>query len=72
MYVRGKTSDDLRKKGLDICLAYTFFHGSPEPLRSEIDNLLGAASFALDHGYYRYVERFAHNLYLVSFSHSEG
>jgi tetratricopeptide (TPR) repeat protein len=70
-YVRGQTGDDLRKKALDICLAYTFFHAEPGPLtyeslRSEIDNLLGAASFALDHGYYHYVERFADNLYIVS------
>lgn len=70
-YTRGRTGDDLRKKALDICLAYTFFHGSPGPLtyesvRSEIDNLLGAASFALDHGYYHHVERFATNLYVVS------
>lgn len=70
-YVRGQTGDDLRKKVLDICLAYTFFHGDPGPLtfealRSEMDNLLGAASFALDHGYYHHVERFAVNLYIVS------
>ncbi len=77
-YVRAQTTDAQRKNALDVCLAYTFFHSERGPetytaLRSERDNLLGAATFAISHGHYHYVERFATNLFVVSrFFEAEG
>jgi len=77
-YVRAQTRDEERKKALDICLAFTFFHREPGPatyqaLRAERENLLGAATFALSQGSYRHVERFAINLFVVSrFFDAEG
>jgi tetratricopeptide (TPR) repeat protein len=77
-YVRAQTRDEERKKALDICLAFTFFHGEPGPatyraLRADRENLLGAATFALSQGRYWHVERFAINLFVVSgFFEAEG
>lgn len=77
-YVCAQTRDEERKKALDICLAFTFFHGEPGPatyraLRAERENLLGAATFALSQGRYWHVERFATNLFFVSgFFEAEG
>lgn len=77
-YVRAQTRDEERKKALDVCLAFTFFHNEPGPmtyraLRAERDNLLGAAAFALSQGHYRHVERFATNLFVVTaFFQAEG
>ncbi|MBV8630428.1 MAG: tetratricopeptide repeat protein [Silvibacterium sp.] len=77
-YVRAQSSDAERKNALDICLAFTFFHCEPGPetyaiLRSERDNLLGAATFALAQGHFHYVERLAENLFYNSgFLEAEG
>jgi len=70
-YARSRTSDEGHKKALDVCLAYTFFYAEPDPdtyqaLRSELDNLLGAARFAFDRGHYHHVERFVSMLYFES------
>jgi tetratricopeptide (TPR) repeat protein len=70
-YACAQVDDEKRKKALDICLAYTFFHSEPGPetyrsLSTERDNLLGAAAFALSHGYHDHVQRFATNLFYVS------
>ncbi len=67
-YVRAQTADEQRKKALDVCLAYTFLYNAPRPqafamLHPELDNLMGAAAWALDRGHYLHVERLAENLW---------
>lgn len=66
-YAQAKNSDDERNRAVDNCLTYTKRYKKPSrpnfaALVPEIDNFMGAATFAMQQERYSDVERFAWDL----------
>lgn len=67
-YAKAHAGDDQRHRALDACLAYVERYKTPSAanfarLRSELDNVVGAASWAMTVERYADVQRFADWLY---------
>lgn len=67
-YAKARASDEQRHRALDACLAYVERYKEPNPanfarLRSELDNVVGAANWAMMVERYADVQRFADWLY---------
>jgi tetratricopeptide (TPR) repeat protein len=70
-YTTSQSSEENHHKSLDACLSYTERYNKPSPknfaaLVPELDNFMGAASFAKQQERYTDVEQFAWNLYAGS------
>ncbi|MBZ0320718.1 MAG: tetratricopeptide repeat protein [Anaerolineae bacterium] len=67
-YLKAQLNDDIPARVLDACLTYTELHSEPSlenfvALLPELDNLMGAATWAYQNGHDLLVEWFAKNLY---------
>lgn len=67
-YVRAQAGNDEHYRALDACLTYLERYREPKPenfaaLRSELDNFIGASSWAMSVERYADVQRFANRLY---------
>lgn len=70
-YLKAQLDDDISTYALDACLTYTELHNKPTPenfaaLLPELDNFLGAITWAYTAGFEFEVERFAVNLWSTS------
>jgi tetratricopeptide (TPR) repeat protein len=69
-YATAQNGDETRDKAVYACLAYIDHYNMPSlsnfaALIPELDNFMGAASFAMQQGFYDDVERFAWRLYAI-------
>ena len=76
-YVRAQNDDAARDKALDKVLVYMKRYAEPSlenfaSLRPELDNLMGAADFAMEQERYEDVERFISELYDNKFLDRQG
>jgi tetratricopeptide (TPR) repeat protein len=70
-YAKAQNNDFHHRRAMQICLSYTISHIKPSVINfaaisTELDNLMGAAAWAIEIGEYAMVEQFAWNLYSES------
>jgi tetratricopeptide (TPR) repeat protein len=70
-YTTSQSSDEAHHKAIDACLAYTGRYNKPSlsnfaALVPELDNFMGAASFAMQEERFEEVDEFAWDLYMGS------